>query len=87
VAPFTGEEDLSRHLVESLVADEFDIVTCQEMVVDPEWLPPPHVPHPWPEERVAVRYWRHEPYARIGRVRICAGVPGNRHPYRDQQQG
>lgn len=23
-----------------------------------EWLPPPHVLHPWPEERLAVRYPR-----------------------------
>ncbi|HRD86002.1 MAG TPA: class III extradiol dioxygenase family protein [Rubrivivax sp.] len=33
-APLAGCEDLSWHLVESLVADEFDIVTCQEMLVD-----------------------------------------------------
>jgi protocatechuate 4,5-dioxygenase beta chain len=33
-APFTGNEALSWHLVESLVADDFDIVTCQEMLVD-----------------------------------------------------
>jgi hypothetical protein len=23
-----------------------------------EWLPPPHVLHPWPEERLAVKYPR-----------------------------
>ncbi len=33
-APFEGAEDLSWHLVESLVAEDFDIVTCQEMLVD-----------------------------------------------------
>lgn len=33
-APFTGNEALSWHLVESLVADDFDVVTCQEMLVD-----------------------------------------------------
>jgi protocatechuate 4,5-dioxygenase beta chain len=32
--PFTGNEDLSWHLVESLVARCFDITTCQEMLVD-----------------------------------------------------
>ncbi len=32
--PFTGDLDLSWHMIESLVADEFDIVTCQEMMVD-----------------------------------------------------
>ncbi len=33
-APFTGEVDLSWHLIEQLVADGFDITTCQEMLVD-----------------------------------------------------
>ena len=32
--PFKGDADFSWHLIESLVADEFDIVTCQEMLVD-----------------------------------------------------
>ncbi|HMO45112.1 MAG TPA: class III extradiol dioxygenase family protein [Rubrivivax sp.] len=32
--PFQGEVDLSWHLVESLVQDDFDITTCQEMLVD-----------------------------------------------------
>src|SRR5690606_23962552 len=31
---FPGDLDLSWHLIESLVADEFDVVTCQEMFVD-----------------------------------------------------
>jgi protocatechuate 4,5-dioxygenase beta chain len=34
VPPFRGDEDLSWHLVEALVADEFDPVVCQEMLVD-----------------------------------------------------
>ena len=34
VAPFAGDLDLSWHLIESLVADEFDLTTCQEMKVD-----------------------------------------------------
>ena len=34
VPPFQGEQDLSWHLIESLVGDEFDVVSCQEMVVD-----------------------------------------------------
>jgi protocatechuate 4,5-dioxygenase beta chain len=34
VAPFIGEQDLSWHLIESLVDEEFDLVTCQEMRVD-----------------------------------------------------
>ncbi|MCG6952000.1 MAG: protocatechuate 3,4-dioxygenase [Betaproteobacteria bacterium] len=32
--PYRGNTDLSWHMIESLVADEFDITTCQEMVVD-----------------------------------------------------
>ena len=32
--PFPGFPELSWHLIESLIADEFDITTCQEMVVD-----------------------------------------------------
>ena len=32
--PIRGDQDLSWHLIESLVAEEFDVVTCQEMVID-----------------------------------------------------
>jgi protocatechuate 4,5-dioxygenase, beta chain len=32
--PFAGDPELSWHLIESLVADEFDVTTCQEMLVD-----------------------------------------------------
>ncbi len=32
--PYRGNPDLSWHVIESLVANEFDITTCQEMVVD-----------------------------------------------------
>ncbi|HEY5567877.1 MAG TPA: class III extradiol dioxygenase family protein [Gammaproteobacteria bacterium] len=34
VSPFPGEPRLSWHIIESLVADGFDITTCQEMRVD-----------------------------------------------------
>jgi len=34
LAPFAGDQDLSWHLIESLVEEEFDITTCQEMLVD-----------------------------------------------------
>ena len=33
-SPFPGIPELSWHLIESLVADEFDVTTCQEMLVD-----------------------------------------------------
>jgi protocatechuate 4,5-dioxygenase beta chain len=32
--PYRGELDLSWHMIDSLVEDEFDIVSCQEMLVD-----------------------------------------------------
>jgi protocatechuate 4,5-dioxygenase beta chain len=34
LAPFPGDPHFSWHLIESLVAEEFDITTCQEMLVD-----------------------------------------------------
>src|SRR5215217_4980466 len=37
------------------------------------WLPRPHLLHPWPSARFAVRHPRWEPSARIGLARICAG--------------
>jgi protocatechuate 4,5-dioxygenase beta chain len=33
-APFRGDPDLSWHLIDTLVEKEFDITTCQEMLVD-----------------------------------------------------
>jgi len=32
--PFPGDPAFSWHLIESLVADEFDVTSCQEMLVD-----------------------------------------------------
>ena len=34
VPPFPGCPELSWHIIESLIAHEFDITTCQEMLVD-----------------------------------------------------
>ena len=34
LAPIAGDPDLSWHIVEGLVADEFDVTTCQRMFVD-----------------------------------------------------
>jgi len=34
LAPLRGEPELSWHLIEALVEKEFDIVSCQEMLVD-----------------------------------------------------
>jgi protocatechuate 4,5-dioxygenase beta chain len=32
--PYAGDQDFSWHLIEHLVAKEFDVTTCQEMLVD-----------------------------------------------------
>jgi len=37
------------------------------------WLPRPHILHPWPNKRFAVRHPRWEPYAGKPHVRFCAG--------------
>ena len=34
VPAFPGDLDLSWHLIESLIAEDFDLTTCQEMLVD-----------------------------------------------------
>jgi protocatechuate 4,5-dioxygenase beta chain len=34
LGPFPGDPAASWHVIESLVADEFDVTTCQEMLVD-----------------------------------------------------
>ena len=38
-----------------------------------DWLPKPHILHPWPRARFAVTHPRWEPYAGKPHVRICAG--------------
>ena len=38
-----------------------------------DWLPKPHILHPWPSERFAVIHPRWEPYAGKPHVRFCAG--------------
>jgi protocatechuate 4,5-dioxygenase, beta chain len=40
LAPFRGDPKLSWHVIESLVANEFDITSCQEMYVDHAFVVP-----------------------------------------------
>jgi protocatechuate 4,5-dioxygenase beta chain len=40
LAPFRGDPALSWHIIESLVRDEFDICSCQEMLVDHGFIVP-----------------------------------------------
>ncbi len=51
-----------------------DALTWQRMgSLIRDWLPPPHILHPWPNQRFAVIHPRWEPYAGKPHVRICAG--------------
>ncbi len=56
--PFAGDADLSWHLINSLVADEFDMVTCQEMLVDHAFTVPMSLLWPetttWPVKTIPV---------------------------------
>src|SRR5512135_67424 len=56
--PFRGDPDLSWHIIESVVAEEFDPVTCQEMLVDHGFSLPMklfwHGDEPWPVRVVPV---------------------------------
>jgi protocatechuate 4,5-dioxygenase beta chain len=45
--PYAGDPKLSWHLIESLVADQFDVTTCQEMLVDHAFTVP--ISLLWPE--------------------------------------
>jgi protocatechuate 4,5-dioxygenase beta chain len=51
--PFKGDPELSWHIIESLVRDEFDICTCQEMKVDHGFTVPMQLLWPnYPEARI-----------------------------------
>ncbi len=56
--PFPGHTPLSWHLIESLVHDEFDITTCQEMLVDHAFVVPMALLWPgataWPLKAVPI---------------------------------
>jgi len=55
---FKGDADLSWHLINSLVADEFDLVTCQEMLVDHAFTVPMSLLWPgggdWPVKTIPI---------------------------------
>jgi protocatechuate 4,5-dioxygenase beta chain len=53
VPAFEGDLDLSWHLIDRLIADEFDITTCQEMLVDHAFTLPMALL--WPDQRWPVR--------------------------------
>ena len=51
--PFPGDPDLSWHIIEQLVAEEFDVTTCQEMKVDHGFVIPMGLL--WPGDQRPVR--------------------------------
>jgi len=53
VPPFRGDSAMSWRLIESLVAEDFDLTTCQEMVVDHAFTLPMALC--WPDMRWPVR--------------------------------
>ena len=55
-----GDAELSTHLVESLIADEFDLTVCQEMSVEHSFLVPmnlcfPHTAAGWPVRTIPLQ--------------------------------
>ncbi|HUZ73291.1 MAG TPA: class III extradiol dioxygenase family protein [Stellaceae bacterium] len=56
--PFAGDPALSWHIIEALVADSFDLTTCQEMLVDHAFTVPMSLLWPgtarWPVRTVPV---------------------------------
>ncbi len=53
VAPFRGDPDLSWHLIDSLIEAEFDLTTCQEMLVDHAFTLPLELL--WPQRNPGLR--------------------------------
>jgi protocatechuate 4,5-dioxygenase beta chain len=53
VPTFQGEQDLSWHLINKLVDDEFDVTTCQEMKVDHAFTLPMALL--WPSQKWSVK--------------------------------
>jgi protocatechuate 4,5-dioxygenase, beta chain len=53
LGPYRGDVELSWHLVESLIGDDFDLMTCQEMLVDHAFTVPMTLL--WPDRARQVR--------------------------------
>jgi protocatechuate 4,5-dioxygenase beta chain len=58
VAPFPGDCEFSWHLIESMIGEEFDLTTCQEMAVDHGFVIPMQLMWPgkdaWPVRSVPI---------------------------------
>ncbi len=53
VPPFPGDQDLAWHLIDELIGADFDLTTCQEMVVDHALALPMALL--WPDQKWPVR--------------------------------
>ena len=53
IAPVAGDPELSWDIIEGVVADEFDVTTCQEMMIDHAVTIPLQLL--WPDQRPPVR--------------------------------
>jgi protocatechuate 4,5-dioxygenase, beta chain len=57
--PFKGDPELSWHIIESVVGDEFDITTCQEMFVDHGFTVPMSL------------FWPNQSWGNVRTVPVC----------------
>jgi protocatechuate 4,5-dioxygenase, beta chain len=59
IPPFVGDPAMSWHVINSLVAEEFDITMCQEMLVDHGFTVPMSL------------FWRGNKYAGVRTIPVC----------------
>lgn len=59
IPPFQGIPDLSWHIINSVVADEFDVTTCQEMLVDHGFTVPMSL------------FWKGNTYGTVKTIPVC----------------
>jgi protocatechuate 4,5-dioxygenase beta chain len=59
IPPFKGDPDLSWHIIESVVEDEFDVTSCQEMLVDHGFTVP------------MALFWPENSYSGVKTIPVC----------------
>ena len=59
IPPFQGDPDLSWHIIESVVEDEFDVASCQEMLVDHGFTVPMSL------------FWPNNSYSGVKTIPVC----------------
>src|ERR1019366_10367016 len=68
IPPFRGDQELSWHLINSLVADEFDITMCQEMLVDHGFTVPMSL------------FWKNNSYGNVRTIPVCINTVQHPNP-------